>query len=115
MPTQQWRAIESCLAFSREDRIESVNDFWLKFSSKRKATAKYAVAVIALMTSLATAAYQYRDAYFPQFSEQDARSEIEQQLRIEIRKESISRDRKSTRLNSSHVASSYAVFCLKKK
>src|SRR5207253_9750613 len=26
-----------------------------------------------------------------------------------------SRDRKSTRLNSSHVASSYAVFCLKKK
>src|SRR5690625_5491067 len=25
------------------------------------------------------------------------------------------RDRKSTRLNSSHVASSYAVFCLKKK
>lgn len=91
MPNHQWRAIESCLAFRREDRIESVNDFWLKFSSKRKATAKYAVAVIAVMTSLATAAYQYRDEYFPQFSEQDARSEIEQQLRIEIRKESISR------------------------
>src|SRR5439155_4851688 len=27
----------------------------------------------------------------------------------------IARDRKSTRLNSSHVAISYAVFCLKKK
>src|SRR5690625_6879581 len=27
----------------------------------------------------------------------------------------ITRDRKSTRLNSSHVATSYAVFCLKKK
>src|SRR5690625_6763588 len=27
----------------------------------------------------------------------------------------LSRDRKSTRLNSSHVAISYAVFCLKKK
>src|SRR5690625_2606035 len=27
----------------------------------------------------------------------------------------VDRDRKSTRLNSSHVASSYAVFCLKKK
>src|SRR5439155_21153874 len=27
----------------------------------------------------------------------------------------IGKDRKSTRLNSSHVASSYAVFCLKKK
>src|SRR5690625_7078508 len=30
-------------------------------------------------------------------------------------KDSIQRDRKSTRLNSSHVAISYAVFCLKKK
>src|SRR5690625_305326 len=29
--------------------------------------------------------------------------------------ERFSRDRKSTRLNSSHVAISYAVFCLKKK
>src|SRR5439155_26961614 len=28
---------------------------------------------------------------------------------------SVGRDRKSTRLNSSHVAISYAVFCLKKK
>src|SRR5437868_12320300 len=28
---------------------------------------------------------------------------------------SVSRDRKSTRLNSSHVSISYAVFCLKKK
>src|SRR5437870_7497679 len=27
----------------------------------------------------------------------------------------VARDRKSTRLNSSHVAHSYAVFCLKKK
>src|SRR5690625_6035702 len=31
------------------------------------------------------------------------------------RKISVSEDRKSTRLNSSHVAISYAVFCLKKK
>src|SRR5207253_5620537 len=31
------------------------------------------------------------------------------------RKSTDSRDRKSTRLNSSHVAISYAVFCLKKK
>src|SRR5690625_5756243 len=30
-------------------------------------------------------------------------------------KESMPEDRKSTRLNSSHVAISYAVFCLKKK
>ncbi len=33
----------------------------------------------------------------------------------DIRKNSFSIDRKSTRLNSSHVVISYAVFCLKKK
>src|SRR5207253_6181702 len=39
-----------------------------------------------------------------------ARAEIEQ-----LFAEAERRDRKSTRLNSSHVAISYAVFCLKKK
>src|SRR5690625_6615263 len=34
---------------------------------------------------------------------------------FESGKEQLLRDRKSTRLNSSHVAISYAVFCLKKK
>src|SRR5207253_7370897 len=34
---------------------------------------------------------------------------------IEFWETSMRRDRKSTRLNSSHVAISYAVFCLKKK
>src|SRR5690349_22202126 len=36
-------------------------------------------------------------------------------LRGGIRREGRPRDRKSTRLNSSHVEISYAVFCLKKK
>src|SRR5207249_2725792 len=36
-------------------------------------------------------------------------------LRISSSRSQISRDRKSTRLNSSHVSISYAVFCLKKK
>src|SRR5439155_21585687 len=36
-------------------------------------------------------------------------------LRQDLQQSLISRDRKSTRLNSSHVAISYAVFCLKKK
>src|SRR5690625_5594164 len=34
---------------------------------------------------------------------------------LHLSKEERARDRKSTRLNSSHVAISYAVFCLKKK
>src|SRR5262245_64610194 len=35
--------------------------------------------------------------------------------RAEERGEGLARDRKSTRLNSSHLGISYAVFCLKKK
>src|SRR5699024_12273173 len=34
---------------------------------------------------------------------------------IEVVEEGLNKDRKSTRLNSSHVSISYAVFCLKKK
>src|SRR5690625_5949036 len=37
----------------------------------------------------------------------------EQKTRLQVHYENL--DRKSTRLNSSHVAISYAVFCLKKK
>src|SRR5699024_12597632 len=37
------------------------------------------------------------------------------QNRITEAKNQLTRDRKSTRLNSSHVSISYAVFCLKKK
>src|SRR5690349_24205709 len=35
--------------------------------------------------------------------------------RAAVRVQGVARDRKSTRLNSSHVEISYAVFCLKKK
>src|SRR5207302_9038116 len=38
-----------------------------------------------------------------------------QRLRDHIKERTAGRDRKSTRLNSSHVKISYAVFCLKKK
>src|SRR5207253_7005131 len=37
------------------------------------------------------------------------------ELPAERREHALEKDRKSTRLNSSHVAISYAVFCLKKK
>src|SRR5262245_66337221 len=40
---------------------------------------------------------------------------IDLQKTIGLRESSSPRDRKSTRLNSSHLGISYAVFCLKKK
>src|SRR5438034_7234027 len=43
-------------------------------------------------------------------------SDYEKQIyRYQLLKDRVVRDRKSTRLNSSHTVISYAVFCLKKK
>src|SRR5205814_3542239 len=50
-------------------------------------------------------------------SDEDALSRAERSVRAEIAvvTAALSEDRKSTRLNSSHLGISYAVFCLKKK
>lgn len=80
----QWRAIERCLAFRREDRVGSVQEFWSAFALRKVAIAKYVVGALVVVTSMATAAYQYRDQWLPQFSEQDVRMEIEQRLRLEM-------------------------------
>src|SRR5207253_9917516 len=45
----------------------------------------------------------------------DAAQVARRQLRRDVGNDLLHLDRKSTRLNSSHVAISYAVFCLKKK
>src|SRR5947199_1707160 len=45
---------------------------------------------------------------------QGVQSRLLERSRIDVRRER-RRDRKSTRLNSSHLGISYAVFCLKKK
>src|SRR5258708_30334300 len=73
-------------------------------------------------SSLDIARYIY-DAYTPQFDRLANHLRLRTTLRAAYRvakarefiKKEIKRDRKSTRLNSSHQIISYAVFCLKKK
>src|SRR5690625_4548422 len=57
------------------------------------------------------------DNYDPSPYEEDAEAVLEQQedIQMPVADQEQAEDRKSTRLNSSHVAISYAVFCLKKK
>jgi len=86
---KQWRAIEGCLAFERDNRLDSVEAFWAAFCDRRVAKLKYVVGALVITTSMAAAAYQYRAEYWPQFSEQDVRTEIEQQLRLEMRREGL--------------------------
>src|SRR5690625_5791009 len=45
----------------------------------------------------------------------DVAARLEREALTEVSASRSSRDRKSTRLNSSHVAITYAVFCLKKE
>ena len=47
-------------------------------------------------------------------TKQDKLAFLQDQL-LEVQKQQFKEDRKSTRLNSSHLVISYAVFCLKKK
>src|SRR5690625_6532530 len=49
------------------------------------------------------------------YIEKIMKNAVKNYLTNEFNKNKINLDRKSTRLNSSHVAISYAVFCLKKK
>src|SRR5256885_3435068 len=44
-----------------------------------------------------------------------SRGDAAKKMQVSLRATSTRRDRKSTRLNSSHLVISYAVFCLKKK
>src|SRR2546430_4682055 len=50
-----------------------------------------------------------------QDSSNKSKEELSWMVRMSVRQDNLTRDRKSTRLNSSHSQISYAVFCLKKK
>src|SRR5690625_3858357 len=58
-----------------------------------------------------------KDADTDEYQQQNAKTNVKKasDKQLELVTNLISKDRKSTRLNSSHVAISYAVFCLKKK
>src|SRR5690349_24213966 len=57
----------------------------------------------------------YRPTFPPAGVVVERRDLVEAELLVVIGTDPLRRDRKSTRLNSSHVEISYAVFCLKKK
>src|SRR5690554_7096687 len=73
----------------------------------------YANPAFQRLTGYAPEDILYRDCRFLQ-NDDRAQSALPL-IREAIRNRQPSRDRKSTRLNSSHVRISYAVFCLKKK
>src|SRR5690625_6936306 len=101
------------------DQIPSTTEI-SKFYQVNRATVQKGLA------SLVDAGYVYKQRGVGMFVSKDARLKLIQKRKEDFYNEYLKpmleeakrieiKDRKSTRLNSSHVAISYAVFCLKKK
>ncbi len=84
---RQWKVIEKALAFKREDRIESVAEFWRQLTHKKSSGVLIAGVLMVLLTAGSILTYQnYFGPKENTFSEDDIRSEIERKLFIEQNK-----------------------------
>lgn len=85
----QWRAIERSLAFDREDRTESVEAFWEELNRKSGHTGKIVLALLVLLALAGGAYYKYKPVPEAGLSEDQVRSQIEQQLRREMKMQAV--------------------------
>jgi len=87
---RQWQAIEHALAFERENRTQSVEHFWQEFTRSASQVGKYILLAALLVGGAAGAYYQFKPApAAPVLSEDQVRSQIEQKLRLEMKKKAI--------------------------
>lgn len=86
MNKRQWRAIERALAFDRENRTQSVEFFWAEFTRSASHLGKYIVLALLLISGAAGLYNQYKPEVAPILSEEQVRNQIEQKLRLEIKK-----------------------------
>jgi serine/threonine protein kinase len=89
MKKRQWRAIEHALAFERENRTQSVELFWSEFTSVDSNAGKYITLALLLIAGAAGFYYQNKPEVTPTLSEDQVRSEIEQKLRLELKKKAL--------------------------
>lgn len=95
----QWRVIESALAFERENRIATVKEFWAELNKKKNTPVGLWFASSAAVIFLGAGAYLYQQnqnipppqPVQPEFSETEFRNEIEQQIRIELVQDNLSK------------------------
>ncbi len=89
MKKRQWQAIERALAFDRENRTQSVELFWTEFTSSASHIGKYIVLALLLIAGAAGLYYQFKPEVAPTLSEDQVRNEIEQKLRLELKKKAL--------------------------
>lgn len=85
---QQWRAIERALAFEREDRVESVKEFWSLLTLERTLPYKtwLFLVVVAALSGFIVYSSVFKAVPTPQFqrSAEDVANEAEKKVRMEI-------------------------------
>lgn len=86
----QWKALEKALAFDRDNRIESVAEFWRLLTQKRQSYLKMGAVVGLFLVLFSSVGYlYYLEQNAPTISEDDVRSEIELKLRVEQHRNNI--------------------------
>jgi serine/threonine protein kinase len=85
----EWKAIESAIAFKREDRVASVEEFLRKFQQKPSHTFAIVAVVVALLAATGYGIYKAWPEPPAPVNDGEMRSEIEHQLRVEMRMQSL--------------------------
>lgn len=90
----QWRIIECALAFEREDRIETVKEFWSQLTKKHARPYKAWFIMLVLTSVSSWLGYEYYASISApqvvQLSEDDFRGELEVKIRTELVQQHIS-------------------------
>ena len=92
LPKRQWKVIEQSLAFEREDRIESVEEFWSQLT--RKKASKVVGIIISLIVIALASVIAYQATFKPEaptFDEDKAYSEIERKFLIDQNQADVTR------------------------
>lgn len=87
----QWRALESALAFDRENRVASVDEFWEQMTRKQQSFLVAGIVTVVILVLLSSVGYLFfmNQNQDPGISEDEVRNEIEMQLRVEQHRNNI--------------------------
>ncbi|RYY77067.1 MAG: protein kinase [Gammaproteobacteria bacterium] len=96
----QWLAIERAIAFERENRTESVEEFWREFNKKTSYTLFIVIALIVGMVVGGLTYYKYRPVKPAGLTEAQFRDELEQKLRLELKMNRLIETLKATDFSS---------------
>ena len=85
---QQWNALRKALAYKREDRARSVNEFLQDFTTTQKSGWLLPMVMLLLMAGGAAAYFQFW--YQPHLSEEELKAKLENEFKAKFIKEKIS-------------------------